>query len=485
MKLNELTIREAAKGLEEDKFSSVDLTKSCLDRIDKINYKINAYLLVTEDLALEQAKESDERRKRGETKGPLDGIPYNLKDVFCVEGTETTAASKILKGFISPYSCTVYERLRNTGAVLLGKTNTDEFTMGSSTEHSAYGVTKNPWDTARVPGGSSGGPAASVAADMAIFSLGTDTGGSIRQPASFCSVTGLKVTYGLVSRYGVISYASSFDTIGPICKNVEDVVLVLSAIVGNDEKDGTTTIRELPDYTRSLSKDIKEMKVGIPKEFFAKGTNKEVVEILNKAIENLEKEGIKAEKMSFPFIDLATAIYYILVKSEASSNLARYDGIKYGLKSDNLNLKSVYTKTRGEGFGPEAKRSIMLGGYALSSGYCEAYYNKASQARTLLKKEYEKAFKKYDLLFSPVSPTPPFKIGEKVDDPLTMYLSDIMTEPINPAGIPAMSVPAGFTKDGLPVGLQIMGPQFGEEKIIGLADKYQKITNWHKAKPKI
>jgi len=514
MGINKLTIKEANEGLEKGEFTSLDLTKTCLERIKEVDKKINAFLLVDEAGALESAKQSDQRRKTKQAVGPLDGIPYALKDVFCVEGMKTTAASKILEDFIPPYSATVYEKLCDAGAVLLGKVNTDEFTMGSSTENSAFGVTKNPWDLERVSGGSSGGPAAAVAADMCLFALGTDTGGSIRQPASFCSTVGLKVTYGLVSRYGVMSYASSFDTIGPLAKSVEDTAIILNVISGQDKKDGTTVIKNLPDYTKTLGPsrlggqsrqgraqtdraeaddDIKGMKIGLPKEFFGKGIEPEVRRVIEEAIEDLKKMGAKIEKTSLPLTKYAIAIYYIIAKSEASSNLSRYDGIKYGASllrqgyegRAEINLKDVYSKTRGDNFGSEAKRSIMLGTYTLSAGYFDAYYKKACEVRTLIKEEYEREFKKFDLLISPVSPTPSFKIGEKMEDPFTMYLSDVLTVPINPAGIPAMSVPAGFTKDGLPVGMQIMGPMLGEEKILKLAYQFEKNEDIYKNKPKI
>jgi aspartyl-tRNA(Asn)/glutamyl-tRNA(Gln) amidotransferase subunit A len=489
MELNKLTIKEASEGLTRGEFSALDLAKDCIERIRSIDEKIHAFLLIDEALAFKQAEESDKRRKEKKTLGPLDGIPYALKDVFCVKGMKTTAASKILEDFIPPYSATVYEKLCDAGAVLLGKVNTDEFTMGSSTENSAFGVTKNPWDLSRVSGGSSGGSAAAVAADECFFSLGTDTGGSIRQPASFCSIVGLKVTYGLVSRYGVMSYASSFDTIGPLAKSVEDTAIILNAIAGKDKKDGTTVINQLPDYTQKLSNDIKGVKIGLPKEFFGEGIGLGVREIIEKAVENLKKLGVKVEETSLPSTRYAIAIYYIIAKSEASSNLSRYDGIKYGAseikKGTAEDLISVYSKTRGENFGPEAKRSIMLGTYTLSAGYYDAYYKKASQVRTLIKEEYKDLFKKYDLLISPVSPTPAFKIGEKIEDPMTMYLSDVLTVPINPAGIPAMSLPAGFTKEGLPVGMQIMGPMLEETKILQLARSYEEINKWYKRKPNL
>jgi aspartyl-tRNA(Asn)/glutamyl-tRNA(Gln) amidotransferase subunit A len=490
MKLNELTIKEAGKGLKKGEFTSLDLTKACIKRINDVDKKIHAFLLVDETLAFKQAEESDKRRKEKKILGLLDGIPYALKDVFCVEGMKTTAASKILEDFIPPYSATVYEKLRDAGAVLLGKVNTDEFTMGSSTENSAFGVTKNPGDVERVSGGSSGGSAAAVAADMCLFALGTDTGGSIRQPSSFCSAVGLKVTYGLVSRYGVIPYASSFDTIGPLAKSVEDTAIILNEISGKDEKDPTSVINKLPDYTQTLGQNIKGMKIGLPNEFFGKGIEPEVRRVIEEGISDLKKLGAEVKETSLPSTKYAIAIYYIIAKSEASSNLSRYDGIKYGKseirnQKSEINLIDVYRKTRGDNFGPEAKRSIMLGTYTLSAGYYDAYYKKASQVRTLIKEEYENLFKKYDLLISPVSPTTAFKIGEKIEDPMTMYLSDVLTVPINPAGIPAMSLPAGFTKEGLPVGMQIMGPMLGEEKILKLAYAFEQSHNYLKNKPKI
>lgn len=499
MKLNELTIKEASEGLKKGKFTSLDLTKACLERIREVDKKINAFLLVDEKGALKAAGESDKRRKDGKGLGLLDGIPYSLKDVFCVAGMKTTAASKILEDFIPPYSATVYEKLSDAGAVLLGKVNTDEFTMGSSTENSAFGVTKNPWDLTRVSGGSSGGSAAAVAADECLFSLGTDTGGSIRQPASFCSTVGLKVTYGLVSRYGIMSYASSFDTIGPLAKSTEDIAIILNAIAGQDKKDGTSVNTKVPDYTQNLSQSAAGLKIGLPKEFFGKGIDREVSQVITRAVAELKKIGAKVKETSLPLTKYAIAIYYIIAKSEASSNLSRYDGIKYGYseiknqkpvsseaeRSKIKNLLGVYRESRGNGFGPEAKRSIMLGTYTLSAGYYDAYYKKASQVRTLIKEEYEILFKKFDLLISPVSPTPPFKIGEKMEDPLAMYMSDVLTVPVNPAGIPAISVPAGFTKNGLPVGLQIMGPMLGETKILQLARSYEEINKWYKRKPNL
>ncbi|MCX6810727.1 MAG: Asp-tRNA(Asn)/Glu-tRNA(Gln) amidotransferase subunit GatA [Candidatus Berkelbacteria bacterium] len=489
--LYKLTIQEASTKLKAGEITSSKILESIIERIEKVEPEINSYITKTFEIARAQAKESDKRYVDGKPLSDLDGIPVALKDVFCTKGVKTTAASKILEDFIPAYDATVVEKLENAGAIMLGKVNTDEFTMGSSTENSAFGPTHNPWDTSRVPGGSSGGSAAAVAADECLFALGTDTGGSIRQPASFCSATGLKVTYGLVSRNGVVSYASSFDTIGPIAKSAADVAIILNIIAGNDPLDSTTVKEKLPDYTSFLGKDIKGKKIGIPKEFYGQGLSAEVDKILKDAIKKLESLGAEVEEMSLPSTDFAIAMYYIIAKSEASSNLARYDGIRYGysnLKKDKTKIKDLidlYFKNRTEAFGNEAKRSIMMGTYTLSSGYFDAYYKKASQVRSLIKREYEDAFKKYDVLITPVSPFPAFKIGEKLEDPLSMYLADVNTVPINPAGVPAMSVPAGFTSTGLPVGMQIIGPHLGEGKIIEIADAFQRATEHHLKKPEI
>ncbi len=489
--LYKLTISEATKKLKAGEITPSELLESVIERIEKVEPKINSYITKTFDIAREQAKQSDERYKNHQSISDLDGIPVALKDVFCTKGVKSTAVSKILDDFIPPYSATVVEKLENAGAIMLGKVNTDEFTMGSSTENSAFGPTHNPWDVSRVPGGSSGGSAAAVAADECLFSLGTDTGGSIRQPASFCSVTGLKVTYGLVSRNGVISYASSFDTIGPIAKSAADVAIILNIIAGNDPQDSTSVKDKLPDYKTFLGKDIKGKKIGIPKEFYGAGLNPEVGSIIKSAIEKLKSLGVEVEEMSLPMTDYAIATYYIIAKSEASSNLARYDGVRYGhseIKNKKLEIKNLidlYFKNRTVGFGDEAKRSIMMGTHTLSSGYHDAYYKKAAQVRTLIKKEYEDAFKKYDVLVTPVSPFTAFKIGEKLEDPLSMYLADVDTVPINPAGVPAMSIPAGFTSNGLPVGMQIIGPHLGEGKIIEIADAFQRATDYHLKKPKL
>jgi len=491
--LYSLTIKEASEKLAKGEITSVELTKSVLDRIEKVEPRVGAYISLCKEEALEAAKVSDERRKCGKTLGELDGIPVGVKDIILTKDIRTTAASKILEDFIPPYNATVYEKLEKAGCVLIGKTNLDEFAMGSSTENSALQHTENPRAFGHVPGGSSGGSAAAVAADECLFALGTDTGCSIRTPASFCGVTGLKVSYGLVSRYGVISYASSFDTIGPITKTVEDTAIVLKCIAGNDPKDSTTTKisnKDLPDYTKLLRTDLKGFKIGIPKEFFAEATNPEVAKIIKEnSISILKKLGAEIIPVSLPMTKYAIATYYILVKSEASSNLARYDGIHYGkspIKEGKAkSLLEIYESARSEGFGAEPKRSIMLGTYTLSAGYFDAYYKKAAKVRSLMKKEYEEIFKKVDLLIAPVSPFPAFKFGEKIDNPLEMYLADINAAPINIAGIPAISVPAGETSERLPVGLQIIGPMFGEDKILQAGYAFQSVTDHHKVKPNL
>lgn len=484
MNLNELTIKEASEGLKNKDFSAVELTKACLDRIKDTDEKVNSFITVTDELALEKAKEVD---KVGDFSKPLAGIPVAVKDLFCTAGVRSTAASNILKDYIPPHSATAVLRLEEQGAIVVGKTNLDEFAMGASNENSSFGPTKNPWDLDRVPGGSSGGSAASVSANQSIFALGTDTGGSIRQPSSFCGTTGLKVTYGRVPRYGVMSYASSFDTIGPITKTVEDAALVLNSIAGADPKDSTTPKVEVDDYTKNLTTSIKGLKIGIPKEYFIKGIDPEVEKTVRTAISKLEELGAEVHEVSLPLTQYAIAAYYILVKSEASSNLARYDGIRYGSPADAKDLLNHYLETRSKGFGPEVKRSIMMGTYALSSGYYDAYYQKAAKVRTLMRQEFDKVFDQVDCLVSPTSPTTAFKIGDKVNDPLQMYLSDIFTVAINLVGVPAISVPCGFVKPGdgdkeLPVGLQVIGKQFDEATILQVANQYQVNTNWHTRK---
>lgn len=494
MNLYALTIKEASLKLAEGEISSVQLTESIFERIEQVEPKVGAYITLCKEKALEMAKESDKQYTISHKRiSPIDGIPIAVKDVILTKDIKTTAASKILEDFIPPYNSTVYEKLEKAGAVLIGKTNLDEFAMGSSTENSAFKKTENPKALGHVPGGSSGGSAAAVAADECIFALGTDTGGSIRQPASFCGVTGMKVSYGLVSRYGVISYASSFDTIGPLTKSVEDAAIVLQVIDGNDPKDSTTTQKKTEEslsYYKSLDKNLKGKAIGIPEEYFGEGTSGEVANAIKRdAVKVLQSLGAKVMPVSLPMTKYAIATYYILVKSEASSNLSRYDGIHYGKspikEGEAKNLADVYEMARSLGFGQEAKRSIMLGTYTLSAGYYDAYYKKAAKMRTLIKKEYDDIFKKVDVLIAPVSPFPAFPFGSKMNNPLEMYLADVNTVPINVAGVPAISVPAGKTSSGLSIGMQIIGPMWGEQAILNVGYAFQQATDHHLRKPQM
>ncbi|MFH1508739.1 MAG: Asp-tRNA(Asn)/Glu-tRNA(Gln) amidotransferase subunit GatA [bacterium] len=482
MNLHELTIAEANDKLEQKEISSLDLTEAVLGRIEVVNDDLNAYLKVTADEACAQAKIVDDKAARNEKSTPLGGIPHALKDNFLTKGIVTTNGSKILKDYIPPYDATVVARLKKEEAVLLGKCNQDEFAMGSSNEQSAFGAVKNPYDLERVPGGSSGGSAAAVAADAAIFALGTDTAGSIRQPASFCGVVGMKPTYGRVSRYGVMALASSLDVIGPITKTVADNALVLNYLAGQDRQDSTTYPEPVQDYTSALRPDVKGIKIGIPKEYFAEGVDAKVKSTIKEAIKKLEELGAKTEEVSLPTSKYAVPCYYIICPAEASSNLARYDGIRYGHSTKEANeLYEVYTKSRSEGFGDEPKRRIIIGTYALSAGYFDAYYGKAQKVRAKIKQEFEEVFKKVDVLVAPTTPTTAFKLGEKVTDPLSLYLADILTVPQNLAGVPALSVPAGYI-DGLPIGMQIMGPQFSESRLYQVGFAYEQATNWRKQK---
>jgi aspartyl-tRNA(Asn)/glutamyl-tRNA(Gln) amidotransferase subunit A len=483
--LHQLTISQAHQLLKEKKISSVELTKASLARLAKVEDNVHACITISEDAALEQAQEADKVINSGKIK-PLTGIPALIKDVMCTKGIKTTCSSKFLENFIPPYDATVIEKLKASNAVILGKTNMDEFAMGSSTENSAFFPTRNPWDLDRVPGGSSGGSAVAVSTDEAIYALGSDTGGSIRQPAGFCSVVGLKPTYGRVSRYGLVAFASSLDQIGPITKNVADCALVLNTIAGHDPRDSTSAPNPVPDYTKSLNPDIKNLRIGIPREYFVEGMQKEVRTSLESAINRLKELGAIVDwNVSLPLTKYALAVYYILAPSEASANLARYDGVKYGFSYlDTTNMWEAMEKTKQFGFGAEVKRRIMLGTYALSAGYYDAYYLKAQKVRTLIIREFKDAFEKYDALVTPTSPTVPFKLGEKVDDPIQMYLSDVCTLPINIAGLPAISIPAGFA-DGLPIGMQVIGKPFDEETILRVAFAYEQATEWHKRKPPI
>ncbi len=480
---NQLTIYAAYQQLKQKQISSVELTQAYLQRIHEVDSKVKALVSVTAELAIKQAKKADQMIAAGEST-PLTGIPAIIKDNMCTQGVKTTCSSKMLENFVPPYNATVIEKLNQTGMVMVGKANMDEFAMGSSTENSAFFTTRNPWDLERVPGGSSGGSAASVAAGEATYSLGSDTGGSIRQPAGFCSVTGLKPTYGRVSRYGLIAFASSLDQIGPLTQDVRDCALVMNCISGYDHRDSTSMQKEVPDYLKSLVPDIKGLRVGIPKEYFVEGMQPEVKTAIESAINKMIELGALVDwNVSLPSSPYALAVYYIIAPSEASANLARYDGVKYGFSyQDGVNMWDNMEKTRQFGFGPEVKRRIMLGTYALSSGYYDAYYLKAQKVRTLIRREFDEAFAKYDVLITPTSTSVPFKIGEKVDDPIQMYLSDVCTLPINIAGVPAISIPAGFAR-GLPVGMQIIGRPFSEETLFKTAYTYQQATDWHLKKP--
>jgi len=475
--LNKLTISEAAKGLKSKKFSSVELTEACLGAIKKGNKDLNAFITVTEKEALGMAKEADKKfasgewGEGGENAPALAGLPAAIKDIINTKGVRTTCASPILKDFVPPYDATVIERLKANGLVMVGKTNLDEFACGGSTEHSCYGATRNPFDKERVSGGSSGGSAAAVAADMCVYALGTDTGGSIRQPASFCNVYGMKVTYGRVSRSGVTAMASSLDTVGTFGKSAEDIAHVLNVIVGKDVMDMTTPDREVPDYTKFIGKSVKGMKIGLPKEYFAEGVEDETKKIVMDRVKMYEKAGCKIKEVSLPSTKYAVAVYYIIMPAELSANLERFDGIRYGKKpkKDPKNLIDQYFQARGEGFGDEIKRRIMIGTYALSAGYYDAYYKKAQRVRTVIIREFDEIFKEVDVLMSPVSPFPAWKVNEMIDDPLAMYLADALTIPPSIAGLAAMSCPAGMLKNGLPVGLQIIAPQFEEGRILQFA----------------
>lgn len=490
MDLSELTIALAHRLLVEKKLSVPELARASLDRVSALEPKLHAFLLVTESQALAQAETAQKLIDRGEISSPLLGIPMAHKDLYCTKGVETTAASNILRGYIPPYSATVVEKFEQAGAISLGKLNCDAFAHGSSTENSDFGPTKNPYDPDYVPGGSSGGSAAAVATSQVLFATGTDTGSSIRLPAAFTNTVGLKPTYGRVSRYGIIAMASSLDCPGPITRTVEDCALVFKTMAGHDPKDSTSSTRPVPDYSENLGQSVRGWKLGVLKEFFSQGLDPEVEKATRGAISEFEKMGARIEEVSLPHMEYALATYYIIQPSEVSSNLARYDGIKYGYSAEKLSdfsprdLLEVYTQSRGRGFGAEAKRRIMLGTYALSSGYYDAYYKKAQKVRELIKLDYKKAFEQCDLLLGPVSPTPPFKLDEKTNNPLQMYLSDIYMTPVNLAGIPAISVPCGFVK-GLPVGLQIMGPHFGEEKILQAAYAYEQATQFYKNKPNL
>jgi aspartyl-tRNA(Asn)/glutamyl-tRNA(Gln) amidotransferase subunit A len=486
MELYDRTIHDLHDMLKKGETTSRAVTESVLNRIKAVDGKVKAYITVTEELAYKQAAESDKRIKAGDTSSPLLGIPIAVKDNMCTDGIKTTCASKILGNFVPPYDATVVKNLKKAGYVLCGKPNMDEFAMGSSTENSGFFSTKNPWALDRIPGGSSGGSAAAIAAGECIGALGSDTGGSIRQPAACCGVVGLKPTYGRVSRYGLVAFASSLDQIGPITKDVTDSALLMNVLAGHDAHDSTSANIPVPDFTKALKQDVKGLKIGMPKEYFIEGMDPEVEKAVKEAVKTLEKLGAKVVDISLPHTDYAVATYYILATSEASSNLARYDGVKYGFRAQApKDLLDMYMQSRDQGFGPEVKRRIMLGTYALSAGYYDAYYKKGQQARTLIKQDFEEAFKLVDVIATPTAPTAAFKIGEKTTDPLQMYLSDIFTISVNLAGIPGLSMPCGFTKDNLPIGLQILGKHFDEEAVLHTAFAYEQATEWHTKRAKL
>jgi aspartyl-tRNA(Asn)/glutamyl-tRNA(Gln) amidotransferase subunit A len=481
--MHQPTITQAKHQLLEKKYSAVELLDAVYKRIDAVDSRVQAYVHLTRDIARQQAEAADKKLAAGED-APLLGVPIALKDLICMKDTRTTCASHILENFVSPYDATVVKKLKAAGAVLIGKTNMDEFAMGSSNENSFFHATKNPWDLNRVPGGSSGGSGAAVSANECMAALGSDTGGSIRQPAAFCGITGLKPTYGRVSRFGLVAFASSFDQIGPMTKTAEDAAVMMNVIGGHDPMDSTSANIELPDFTAELSNIVRGLKIGIPKEYFAKGLDSDVERAVQEAIKTLESMGMQTVEVSLPHTEYAVATYYILACAEASANLSRYDGVKYGYRSEHAdNLMDMYTNTREEGFGEEVKRRILLGTFVLSSGYYDAYYLKGQKARTLIKQDFEEAYKKCDLMVSPIAPVPAFKMGEKLDDPLQMYLSDIFTISANLAGIPAMSIPCGQSKDNLPIGLQLMGKHFDEATLLNVAHQYQQTTDHHLKHP--
>lgn len=483
--ITDKTASELVPLLEQGELTAEAVTAAFLEIIHQREAKVQAFLHVNDTEALEQARVVDQKRKSGETLGKLAGIPVAVKDVLCTRGQPTTCGSKILKNFVPPYDAHVITRLRQADAIFLGKTNMDEFAMGSSTENSAYQVTRNPWDLERIPGGSSGGSAAAVAASESPLSLGSDTGGSIRQPASLCGIVGLKPTYGRVSRFGLVAYGSSLDQIGPFAHDLADAALLLEVIAGHDSRDSTSVDRPVPNYQKTLDQSLRPLTIGMPREYFGEGLDSEVESAVREALKVYQGLGASIKDISLPHSRYAIATYYLVATAEASSNLARYDGVHFGHRSQNAeNLMQMYCRSRGEGFGAEVKRRIMLGTYALSSGYKDAYYLKALQVRRLIKNDFDKAFAECDVVLGPTAPTPAFKIGEKTDNPLAMYLSDIYTISGNLAGLPGVSIPCGFSKSGLPIGLQIQAPPFEEEKLLRVARMFEKETEWHRARPK-
>ena len=478
----DLSVTELSAALAAKKVSSAELTRAFLGRIGKLT-DLNAFITVDEAGAAERARRADELRAQGKA-GPLTGIPFAYKDIYCTRGLRTTCGSRMLENFVPPYDATVTDRLAKAGAVMLGKTNMDEFAMGSSTEHSALKVTRNPWDLARVPGGSSGGPAAAVAAGLAAGSFGTDTGGSIRQPAAFCGVVGLKPTYGRVSRYGLVAFASSLDHPGPFGADVRDTALLLGGIAGRDPLDATSIDAPVPDYAAELERGVRGLRLGVPDEYFTKGMDPEVESVVRAAIDVLKGLGATLERVSLPATPHALATYYVIAPAEASSNLARYDGVKYGLRVPGHDLIDMESKTRAAGFGAEVRRRIMLGTYVLSAGYYDAYYGQAQKVRTLVRRDFDAAFGRVDLIVAPTTPNVPFKHGEKTD-PVQMYLNDVFTIPADMAGVPGVSVPCGFTKSGLPIGLQIIGRTLDESTVLRAARAYERATDWHTRRPNL
>ncbi|MBN2864564.1 MAG: Asp-tRNA(Asn)/Glu-tRNA(Gln) amidotransferase subunit GatA [Thiotrichales bacterium] len=480
--MHNLTIKQMSEKLQAGEITSVQLTQHYLDRISKFDPELNAFVTVTPELAIAMAEEADKKIAAGEAE-LLTGIPVAHKDIFCTDGVKTSCSSKMLDNFIAPYDAHVVTQLKKVGMPILGKTNMDEFAMGSSSESSYYGPTKNPWDHKAVPGGSSGGAAAVIAAGLAPMATGTDTGGSIRQPASFCGITGIKPTYGSVSRFGIIAYASSFDQAGPMTRSAEDSAWMLNAMAGFDERDSTSLQREAVDYSAELNNSLKGLKVGVPAEYFGEGLDPEVEKLVRDAIAEVEKQGAEIVEVHLPNKDLAVPSYYVLAPAEASSNLSRYDGVRFGHRCENpKDLEDLYKRSRSEGFGAEVKRRIMVGAYALSTGFYDAYYLKAQKLRRMVRDDFTKAFESCDVIMGPVAPTPAFNIGEKTDDPTSMYLADLYTIPVNLAGLPGISVPAGFVNDR-PVGLHIVGPYFSEAKLLNIAHQYQQVTDWHTKTP--
>jgi aspartyl-tRNA(Asn)/glutamyl-tRNA(Gln) amidotransferase subunit A len=484
--LTDLTLLEAAAKLRSGEITSVELTQACLDQINRIEPQVHAFITRTDELALEMARAADARRAAASNPDelpPLLGVPLAIKDVLAVKDVRATCGSKILENFIPPYTATSVKRLLEAGIVIVGKTNTDEFAMGSSTESSAYGQTFNPWDLSRVPGGSSGGSAAAVAAHMIPGALGTDTGGSVRQPAAYCGVTGLKPTYGRVSRYGLVAYGSSLDCVGAFGRNAADVATLFTIMAGYDPLDATSMDLPVPHISLNASADLKGKRIGVPKEYFIEGMQPEVENGIRQAVAHMQSLGAEVKAVSLPHTSYALPVYYLIAPAEASANLARYDGIRFGLREDSSALLGIYNHSRGKGFGPEVKRRIMLGTYALSAGYYDAYYGQAQKVRTLIKRDFDEAFKEVDVIATPVAPSTAFRMGEHSDDPLAMYLEDVFTLPTNLAGVPGLSFPVGFDQDNMPIGMQLMGPHYREEILFEVAHAYQQTTDWHLRKP--